>query len=148
MIRKLFSKLMGTKKKPARKSTAGKKTPRKKPVSRSKPKSQPKKSRQKKSPPSKKKPSKGKSKKAVPLGDPLGEVVAFFRIPVVAVIKITKGDLKDGDQIWIKGHTTDLKQTVASLQVNHQPIQKARKGDEVGLKISARARRGDRVYRL
>ena len=118
MIRKLFS----NKKKPAR----------------PKPK--------KKSPPKKSKPA--KSKKAVPQGDPLGEVVAFFRIPVVVVIKITRGNLKTGDPIWIKGHTTDLKQTVASMQVNHQPIREARKGDEVGLKISSRARRGDRVYRL
>ena len=98
--------------------------------------------------PSKKRPSKGKPKKAAPKGDQLGEVVAFFRIPVVAVIKITRGNLKVGSQIWVKGHTTDLKQTITSMQVNHQPIQEARKGDEVGVKISARARRGDRVYRL
>ena len=120
-----------------------KKSARKKPAARPK-----KKTPARPKPATKKKPSKGKSKKAPPAGDQLGEVVAFFRIPVVAVIKITRGDLKAGDQIWIKGHTTDLKQTVASLQVNHQPIQKARKGDEVGLKISARARRGDRVYRI
>lgn len=120
-------------KKPARKKLAAR--PKKKTPARPKPATK------------KKKPL-TKSKKAAPKGDHLGEVVAFFRIPVVAVIKITRGDLKAGDQIWIKGHTTDLKQTVASMQVNHQPIQKARKGDEVGLKISARARRGDRVYRI
>ena len=129
-----------------KKPASRKKAPRKKPASRSKPKSKPK--TRKKKPLTRKQPSKGTSKKAKPSEDQLGEVVAFFRIPVVAVIKITKGDLKAGDQIWIKGHTTDLKQTVASMQVDHQPIQKARKGDEVGLKISARARRGDRVYRL
>lgn len=78
----------------------------------------------------------------------MGEVVAFFRIPVVAVIKVKRGSLRVGDQIWIRGHTTDLKQTVTSMQVDHQPIQAARKGDEVGVKISSRARRGDRVYRI
>lgn len=143
MIRKLFAKLIGSKKKTARKPAA-KKPARKKPASRPKKKT-----------PARPKPAAGKKKKpltqkkkAAPKGDQLGEVVAFFRIPVVAVIKITRGDLKSGDQLWIKGHTTDLKQTVASMQVNHQPIQKARKGDEVGLKISGRARRGDRVYRI
>ncbi len=123
--------------------------PKKKLAARPKTKSKPKpKSRPKKKSPAKKPSPKGKGKKPAPLGDQLGKVVAFFRIPVVAVIKVAKGSLKVGDPIWIKGHTTDLKQTVASMQVNHQPIQQARKGDEVGLKISGRARRGDRVYRL
>ena len=125
MIRKLLSKLMGAKKKTPKKKKPKPKGRQKKPLSRKRP-----------------------AKKTAPSEDQLGKVVAFFRIPVVAVIKITRGELKTGDQIWIKGHTTDLKQTVGSLQVNHRPIQKAGKGDEVGLKISARARRGDRVYRL
>lgn len=75
-------------------------------------------------------------------------MAAFFRIPVVAVIKVTKGGLRLGDRIWIKGHTTDLKQTVASLQINHQPIREAKKGAEAGVKVDSRARRGDRVYRI
>lgn len=78
----------------------------------------------------------------------IGRVVVFFRIPVVAVVKVSRGSIKLGDRIWIRGHTTDLKETVASMQINHQPIQEARKGDEAGVKVSARARRGDRVYRL
>jgi translation initiation factor IF-2 len=122
---------------------------RKKKPSRKKPVSRPKKkglARAKTA--TKRKKQSPKGKKPVPQGDQLGKVVAFFRIPVVAVVKVAKGSLKVGDSIWIKGHTTDLKQTVASMQVNHQPIQEARKGAEVGLKISSRARRGDRVYRL
>ncbi|MBI4227241.1 MAG: translation elongation factor-like protein [Candidatus Omnitrophica bacterium] len=78
----------------------------------------------------------------------VGRVIAFFRIPVVAVIKIARGQLAVGDRIWIKGHTTDAKLAVASMQIDHQPIQTARRGDEVGVKVSRRARRGDRVYRL
>ena len=81
-------------------------------------------------------------------GREVGRVVAFFRIPVVAVVKVTKGSLKAGDQIWIKGHTTDQKLTVSSMQINHQPIPEAKKGDEAGVKVSSRARRGDRVYRI
>ena len=141
MIRKLISKWMGSKKKTIRKPAA-KKPARKKPVSRPKKKTP---ARPQKTAP-KKKPT--KTSKPALEGDRLGEVVAFFRIPVVAVIKVMKGSVKAGDQIWIKGHTTDLKQTVGSMQVNHRPIQQARKGDEFGLKISGRARRGDRVYRV
>lgn len=91
------------------------------------------------------------SKKGAPTAGPekeMGRVVAFFRIPVVAVIRVTRGSLKPGDRIWIKGHTTDLKQTIASMQINHQPIRELKKGQEAGVKVTSRTRRGDRVYRL
>ena len=102
----------------------------------------------KQKPAAKKRPALSPSSKAPPPGKEIGRVVAFFRIPVVAVVRITRGKLKIGDRIWIKGHTTDLKETVASMQINHQPIQEAKKGAEIGLKVSARARRGDRVILL
>ena len=100
----------------------------------------------------KKKPAKTAVSKKPPLpkgaGDELGRVVAFFRIPVVAVIKVTKGTVKVGDPLWIKGHTTDLKVTAASMQINHQTIREAKKGNEFGLKVSSRCRIGDRVYSI
>ena len=136
MLRKLLAKL-----------TSRPKT-KLKTKSRAKPKTKPVRTAKKKpAPRSKKQPKKApKQKQAAPPGDQVGEVVAFFRIPVVAVIRVTKGRLKTGDRIWIKGHTTDLRQTVTSMQVNHQPIEAARKGDEVGLKVDSRTRLGDRVY--
>jgi putative protease len=84
----------------------------------------------------------------VQAGTEIGQVIGFFRIPVVAVVSISQGRLKLGDRIWIRGHTTDLKETVTSMQINHQPIQEAKAGDEIGLKVSDRVRRGDRVYLL
>lgn len=89
-----------------------------------------------------------KKRGAAPLEGEVARVVAFFRIPVVAVLKVTVGPLKAGDPVWIRGHTTDLKQTIASMQVDHKPIPEAKKGMEVGVKVSARVRRGDRVYRI
>ena len=151
MLRKLFAKLIGSKKarkgKPARaKKTAApkKKTAakRKKPAQR-KGASKPRAKRRKPAASKKTPPAKAKAP-----GKEIGRVVAFFRIPVVAVIRITGGRLKTGDRIWIKGHTTDLKQTVASMQVDHKPVQQIRKGGEAGVKVSGRVRRGDRVYRV
>ena len=134
MLKKLFAKLTGSgkKSKPAKKRTV-KKAARKKPAS--------------------KKPaaaSKKKKARAAPSDSdkPIGEVVAFFRIPVVAVIKLTQGSLKVGDTIWIYGHTTNIKQTIASMQINHKPVAQIRKGAEAGIKIPSRARRGDRIYLL
>ena len=48
----------------------------------------------------------------------VGQVSDFFAHPVVAGIELT-GTLKVGDQIHIKGHTTDLEMTVNSMQINN-----------------------------
>ncbi len=125
-----------------RKPAARKKpaAPKRKPVPRKKPAARPKAKPGKKTAP--------KKRGAGPIEGEVARVVAFFRIPVVAVLKVTEGPLKPGDQVWIRGHTTDLKQTIASMQVNHKPIPEAKKGMEVGVKVSSRVRRGDRVYRI
>ena len=84
----------------------------------------------------------------VPLGDEVGEVAAFFAVPSAAIIKIQRGSLKVGDTIWIRGHTTDLKQTISSMQIEHQVITEAQSGMEVGVKVSSRVRRNDKVYKI
>ena len=77
----------------------------------------------------------------------IGSVSDFFAHPVVAGIDLT-GTLKVGDQIHIKGHTTDLTQTVTSIQIDRAPITAARKGQEIGLLVNSRVRRRDSVYKL
>ena len=42
----------------------------------------------------------------------IGTVVKFFSKPSVAAVEITSGILRIGDSIRIKGHTTDLEETV------------------------------------
>lgn len=77
----------------------------------------------------------------------IGQVSDFFARPVVAAIVLT-APLKVGDQIHIKGHSTDLTVTVGSMQVNNAPVQEAKAGDGVGVKITDRARKGDIVYKV
>ena len=60
----------------------------------------------------------------------IGKITHYFDNIGVAVIKLT-GSLKVGDTINIKGTTTDFTQEVDSMQVNHKPIQTAKKGDDV-----------------
>ena len=81
-------------------------------------------------------------------GEEIGEVVAFFAIPSAALIEVKKGSLKVGDKIWIHGHTTDLIETVSSMQVEHQPVSEAAEGSQVGVKVSSKVRRNDRVYKV
>lgn len=81
-------------------------------------------------------------------GEEIGEVVAFFAVPSAAVIEIKKGSLKVGDKIWIKGHTTDCVEDVTSMQVGPTPISEAKQGEQVGVKVSSKVRRNDRVYKV
>ncbi len=77
----------------------------------------------------------------------IGAVSDFFAHPVVAGIELTD-ELKLGDKIHIQGHTTDLEMTVGSMEINNVSVTKAKKGDSVGIKVSERVRRGDKVYKV
>ena len=77
-----------------------------------------------------------------------GEVIHYFGKVKAAVVKIKKETLSVGDNIRIKGHTTDLRQKIRSLQIQHQNVQSASKGMEVAIKIDAKARSGDQVFVL
>jgi len=63
-----------------------------------------------------------------------------------AVVKLKK-PLALGEPIWIKGKTTDFRQTAGSMQINRKPIEKARPGQEIGLEVFREVRPGDTVYR-
>ncbi len=78
----------------------------------------------------------------------VGEVVKFFAKPSVAAIVITEGTLKIGDMIHIKGHTTDFTQVVDSMQINNQPVNEAKVGEDVGIKVKERVRPGDIAYKV
>ncbi len=80
-------------------------------------------------------------------GKLIGKVIHFFDKIQVAVIELS-GPLKTGDAVRIIGGDTDFEQTIESMQVDHKEIVKAKKGDEVGLKISEKVREGYRVYKI
>ena len=77
----------------------------------------------------------------------IGIVSDFFARPVVAGIELS-GALKAGDKIHIVGHTTDLEFTVTSMQINNVDVTEAKAGDSVGIKVSDRVRRGDKIYKV
>jgi putative protease len=53
-----------------------------------------------------------------------------------------------GDTIHVKGHTSDFTQTVDSMQVEHESVDVARKGAEIGLKAAEYVRENDAVYKV
>ena len=77
----------------------------------------------------------------------VGKISDFFARPVVAGIELT-ATLKVGDNIHIKGHTTDLEFTIESMQIDNVNVEQAKAGDNIGIKVSDRVRRGDIVYKV
>jgi len=76
----------------------------------------------------------------------IGTIEKYFGKIGVAAVRITNGELNVGDRIHIKGHTTDFEQTVDSLQVEHQTVQKAGPGAEVGIKVKEKVHEKDTVF--
>ena len=78
----------------------------------------------------------------------IGKITHYFGKIGVGIIEITKGNLQSKDRIHIKGATTDFEQDVKSIQIEHEQIDKAKKGDIIGLKIKDKVREGDEVYKV
>lgn len=78
----------------------------------------------------------------------IGYVSKFFGQISVAAIEITVGKLTVGDTIHFKGHTTDLKEQVTSMQVEHDVVESAKKGDSIGVKVGEKVRRKDKVFKI
>ncbi len=128
--RKATQKKLATKKKTSRKTSPKKKT---------------KKSAVKKS--SEKSSKKNAAKKKLPI-KPLGRVTHYFPKVRATAIMIGRNKLIVGDVLYFKGHTTNFKQKIESLQINHQPVTQAGEGDEVGIRVKSRTREGDFVFKL
>ncbi len=77
---------------------------------------------------------------------PIGHISHYFSHISVGIIELTD-TLRVGEKVHIKGHTTDFVQTVASMEVEHQPVQEAKVGNSVGIKADQHVREGDMVYR-
>ena len=77
----------------------------------------------------------------------IGKVTHYFPKIGVAVVEVTSGSIKVGDEIRIKGHTTDFRQKVASLQVEHEKLDIAEQGMSIGVKVDEPVRAHDLVYK-
>ena len=77
----------------------------------------------------------------------VGKIAHYYPKIGVAVVEVTGGSIKVGDEIHIKGHTTDFRQKVASLQVEHEKIEMAESGMSIGMKVDEPVRGHDLVYK-
>ena len=77
----------------------------------------------------------------------IGEIIHYYDKIGVAVIKVLS-PLKTGDRVKISGHDKEFEQIIVSMQAEHQNIDQAKKGDDVGVKLDQPARDGDEVYKV
>ncbi len=119
------------KKSPARKPSAKRAAPKKKPAAR----------------------RPARKAVAAPVRGPMagevrvGVVTHYYGHLQVAAVKLEVA-LSVGQTIRILGHTSDFRQRVDSMQIEHQSVTEAIGGDEIGLKVIEHARENDVVYRV
>ena len=77
----------------------------------------------------------------------VGIVDHYYTKIGVAVINL-EDSLSVGDKISIEGATTNIQQTVDSMQVEHETVESAKAGDSVGMKVADRVRPGDNVFKI
>lgn len=80
-------------------------------------------------------------------GKLIGKITHYFGNIGVAVIEL-EDSLSVGDTIRIVGGEADFNQNVESMQIEHEKIDKAKKGDSVGLKVGQKVHEGYKVYKL
>jgi len=77
----------------------------------------------------------------------VGKIAHFFTKISVAVVDL-KAPISVGDRILIKGPTTNIEQTVESMEIEHEKVKKAEAGQSIGLKVKDRVRENDTVYKI
>jgi len=78
----------------------------------------------------------------------VGVVVKFFARPSVAAVEVTSGNIRKGDILHCKGATTDFTEQVTSMEMDNKPIDEAKPGDLIGIKVKERVRPKDKVYKV
>ena len=76
----------------------------------------------------------------------IGSVMTYYSHIGVAAIELT-GDVKVGDKIIFRGYTTDLEHVIDNMEIEHESVQEAKAGDEIGIKVGGSVRKKDKVYK-
>jgi len=77
----------------------------------------------------------------------IGKVIHYYDKLGVAIVELL-APLTVGDTIRIKWGEEEFKQTIDSMQAEHQSVQSAQAGSQVGIKVSQKAKEGAVVFRV
>jgi len=77
----------------------------------------------------------------------VGKISHFYPKISVAVLDL-EDMLKVGDRISIEKESGSFEQVVDSMQIEHENIDEARKGQSIGLKVNEKTRAGAKVFKI
>jgi len=77
----------------------------------------------------------------------IGKITHYYGHISVGIVELSD-TLKVGDNIHIKGHSSDFNQVVDSMQIEHQNVSEAKAGDVVGIKVAQKVHPHDKVYKV
>ncbi|HYN48730.1 MAG TPA: hypothetical protein VER83_07665 [Candidatus Nanopelagicales bacterium] len=76
----------------------------------------------------------------------IGTVTHYFGHLSVAAVRLTE-PLVVGERIHVHGHTTDLIETISSMEVDHHRVERAEPGDDVAINMGDHVREHDLIFR-
>lgn len=76
----------------------------------------------------------------------IGKVIHFYDKISVAIVRLDQ-PLAKGDTVKFIKDDQEFEQMIDSMQINHQEIESAKKGDEVGIKVSQTVKENTEVFK-
>jgi U32 family peptidase len=77
---------------------------------------------------------------------PIGRISNYFSKIGVAVVEV-EGTMKSGDKITIGEGEGAFTQTVGSMQIEHENVNGAKKGQSIGMKVDQEVKKGWKLYK-
>jgi len=78
----------------------------------------------------------------------VGRVTHYFDKIGVAIVELDSS-LSVGEKIkFVRGGEDLFEESIESIQIEHEKIESAKKGDTIGLKVSQEVKEGAEVYKL
>jgi len=78
----------------------------------------------------------------------IGVITHYFGRVGAGVISLESGELRVGDTIHVRGHTTDFYQRVNRIEIDHTQVEVAKPGQSAGVEITQRVREHDEVFKV
>jgi translation initiation factor IF-2 len=77
----------------------------------------------------------------------VGKVTHYFGKIMVCALAL-QAEIKVGDTLRFTSGSTELTQTITSMQINKEAVESAKPGEDVAIKVKEPVRVGDLVYKV
>lgn len=77
----------------------------------------------------------------------VGRITHYYDKISVAVVEVL-GTMAVGDKIKITDHDKEFEQVIESMQVEHEKVETAKKGETIGLKVDQPVKKGDEIFKV